>query len=350
MSLLGSLYSRIRGSQEDLATLSLTYILHSSEYARKAFSKYLTDKIGLPERKAIQFLNQSAGDKQERPDISVISDGHEVALIEAKFYAGLTKNQPVTYLERLMNNKGSGILFICPTLRKQSLFSELLQRVDGSQLTELSHENYSFIVDSVKLTVVDWFSIIKVLETACATESSVLADIYQLRGLCEKLDSERDLPFAPHELERSRVREIMKLYSLPNLILDKLKTYDDLHIDSKGLLLSPRDNGISRYCKINGWGCDIVIDFHEWNDNKMVISPLWLTIKRIESKWIKPSSEISRKLLSFNTDGKTSVFDKDDAIWIALEIPLYIEIDGAAESISLLIRTIMNSIPSADGV
>ena len=45
---------------------------------------------------------QSIGDDNERPDMSgTDSDGNEVIMCEAKFYAGLTYNQPLTYLERL---------------------------------------------------------------------------------------------------------------------------------------------------------------------------------------------------------------------------------------------------------
>ena len=54
-------------------------------------------------------------------------------LIEAKFWAGLTDNQPIAYLERLPSNTPSALLFIAPTARLEILWNELRRTVAKSQ-------------------------------------------------------------------------------------------------------------------------------------------------------------------------------------------------------------------------
>ena len=46
-------------------------------------------------------------------------------LIEAKFRAGLTDNQPMAYLKRLPANTPSALLFVAPAARLTTLWNEL---------------------------------------------------------------------------------------------------------------------------------------------------------------------------------------------------------------------------------
>ena len=49
-----------------------------------------------------QVRTQPTGKEGERPDLAGVDrEGRECVLIEAKFWAGLTSNQPVAYLKRL---------------------------------------------------------------------------------------------------------------------------------------------------------------------------------------------------------------------------------------------------------
>ena len=77
----------------------------------------------------LSFTTQNSGDKLERPDISGFdNDGKEVLILEAKFWASLTDNQPIEYLNRLKSNN-SALVFICPTLRVRPVFDGLFERV-----------------------------------------------------------------------------------------------------------------------------------------------------------------------------------------------------------------------------
>ncbi len=52
-------------------------------------------------------------------------NGHEVILLEMKFYAGITENQPNGYLERLIKENGKALAFVCPEQRRVSLWSKI---------------------------------------------------------------------------------------------------------------------------------------------------------------------------------------------------------------------------------
>lgn len=59
-------------------------------------------------------------------------NGNEVVLCEMKFYAGLTQNQPLTYLDRLKGHDGIGFLFQDSTMIQALTLREnrlLLQKV-----------------------------------------------------------------------------------------------------------------------------------------------------------------------------------------------------------------------------
>ena len=62
-------------------------------------------------------------------------------LCEAKFYAGLTINQPNTYLDRLKKENGLGLVFICPAARKITLWSKLIELCEHRKLEKNDKKN-----------------------------------------------------------------------------------------------------------------------------------------------------------------------------------------------------------------
>ena len=82
----------------------------------------------------MNFKTQVTGENNERPDIIGMNEKrNEILIIEAKFWAYLTENQPVEYIKRLQNSNYNGLkvlTFICPDQRISSLKSELKRRCD----------------------------------------------------------------------------------------------------------------------------------------------------------------------------------------------------------------------------
>lgn len=64
MSLLAHLYSRIKGSQEDVATLSLQYIISSSEELNAAFNRLISKSLDINIESDITYSCQLQTEQQ----------------------------------------------------------------------------------------------------------------------------------------------------------------------------------------------------------------------------------------------------------------------------------------------
>lgn len=156
-------------------------------------------------------------DELERPDL-VCSDqaGKERVLIEAKFFAGLTDNQPVTYLRRLRDVRASALLVVAPSQRFEALWPELTRRVadtddikcsDGGKDEEV---RWASTGKHRRLMMTSWRLVLDSLasRTAAAGDLQALNDIRQLQGLADLQDSEAFLPLRREQLGP----EIPRLY------------------------------------------------------------------------------------------------------------------------------------------
>jgi len=91
---------------EDVATDALAYLIKSSPGAHRGMMKLLRGLVpGLvPELPELCFKTQQAAQKEEgtiRPDMWGFAESGTRVFVENKFWAGLTDNQPVAYLEEL---------------------------------------------------------------------------------------------------------------------------------------------------------------------------------------------------------------------------------------------------------
>lgn len=58
-------------------------------------------------------------------------EGRYLLIVESKFWAPLTLNQPATYIDRLPADKPALLLFIAPASRMRTLWLELLSRCNA---------------------------------------------------------------------------------------------------------------------------------------------------------------------------------------------------------------------------
>ena len=88
-------------SIENVAVEALGYILSNSEAARTALAETVKDG-GIEAGSIDRVETWEIGDEGATPDLVCFDgDDSQNVLIEAKFWAGLTKNQPNQYLEQL---------------------------------------------------------------------------------------------------------------------------------------------------------------------------------------------------------------------------------------------------------
>jgi hypothetical protein len=116
--------------------------------------------------------------------------------------AGLTENQPVAYLKRLVDSNYPGkkvLLFICPDKRIVSLWSELQRKCNEENdfLDKKYSENYHLDISSdLAIIITTWDKIISVVKQELIANNLdvLLSDNNQFKGLCSRMDEEAFLP------------------------------------------------------------------------------------------------------------------------------------------------------------
>jgi hypothetical protein len=127
--ILGHLAQRFAVSEENLATEALTWLLRRSAAARAALVG-LARAIGADVPDELTFIGQVGSADTGRPDVVGLDAGNRVRLlIEAKFAAALTDQQPSGYLKRLPPNVDGMLLVVAPTAPLATLWVELLRAV-----------------------------------------------------------------------------------------------------------------------------------------------------------------------------------------------------------------------------
>lgn len=324
-SLLASLYSRIKGSQEDVATVSLQYILSSSEKLNVAFNRLLSDSLKMNIGTDIRYSCQSVGEDKERPDMSgVDSNGNEIVLCEMKFYAGLTDNQPNGYLDRLINNGGKALVFVCPEARKISLWHKLLDLCKSRVLTEESDTRV--IVDGITMTIVTWKQIIDVLMRVASSDAiESKSDIDQLAGFCSMMDSTAFIPFAPEELGAISGRKEERNYQVIDKLFDKLVANKGITASGKGLKASAWRGGYTRYIKVNEYCVALLYNRFAWMNTSLEDTPFWFYFT--DDNW-NQSNELKNRFRSIQDSDKDTI---DNKVSLALHPLCHATLDEVVE-------------------
>jgi hypothetical protein len=182
---------------ENLATSALYFLLTRYPLAAQGFINLAKQAAPfIPD--SIQFKTQARWEDAGIPDMVGTHSDVEVLLVESKFWAHLTSNQPVTYIKRLSPSVGGLLLFICPTERFTRLWAEITNRCLSKKimLSATTHLSPGFQVstidDQTRLAILTWDVLLSSLESVLATavQSTGVADVDQLRGLCERIDQE----------------------------------------------------------------------------------------------------------------------------------------------------------------
>ena len=308
-SLLAHLYSRIRGSQEDVATLALQYLLSQSKLLNMAFTKQIADCFGTELDERLQYTCQSVGENHERPDMAGKNKlGHEVVLCEMKFYAGLTANQPLGYIDRLKAEKGKGLIFICPKARQTVLWSKLCD-LCNQRNTEYVKKN-CICVDGVYLSILTWADIIGELErVASSFEREYISDIHQLKGYCAQMDSDAFIPFTAGEITADNAKKIQRYYQVVDQTIN-LICADNISASVVGkastYFYGNDQIGYERKILIDNFTISIAYDHALWKSNSSVETPFWVSVSNKERK---QTDFILERLTQIKSE------KKDDATW-----------------------------------
>ena len=263
-TMFAHIVSRLTNRTEDVAVEALGFILSRSEAARRAL-RDLLQLEGLDVGELTGAKTQVSDETRARPDLVVLGRNRkERVLIEAKFWASLTENQPNAYLARLpLDEHPSVLLFVAPEARVETLWSELhrlverpfnWQSIDAPRDTDIK----CAMVDEGGrfLMLVSWRAVLKrMLSFAMSSGDSIEADIRQMYALCEQQDQEAFLPLKPHELAPEIPRRMLQFNKLVDDVVDLARARNI--INTAGLNVTPRPHGYGRYLRLGSKDADV---------------------------------------------------------------------------------------------
>ena len=327
MSLLSYLYPRIRGSQEDVATLALAYILNQSKALADCFTKKLCGTLDVPHTKQkVFYKTQQTGESRERPDLCGYSkDGKELYVCEEKFYASLTDNQPQGYIARLRKSGGHGLIFICPEGRMTSLYRQLFDRCPDA----VERDSVHFITsEGIPVGLISWGEILSSLKNTAETQDvSFIADIDQLIDFCKIIDSDAYPPFVPEDFGADMPRKIERYQVVINRIAQKMLADQSRRASTKGLQGRAYSEGFVKYINTNGYAVTLLHSRYAWRMPGIADTPFWLSFK---PKWGMNNKEFMEKL---PVEDYMRYQNQDGCVFIALIPKPYLTMEETADDL-----------------
>ena len=270
---------RLSKENENVVTEALAFVLRSHEAANNGMMKLLR---GIePHMPRLWFLIQQT-DGNNCPDMQGCDDeGQAHVFVENKFWAGLTENQPVSYLRILAKCSQPTILFVVgPDDRKETLWRELNRKMADDQISvtkDMVVGIFRIVKTSIGpiLALTSWKALLDALEPEIADDKSARSDLLQLQALCAAADSEAFLPISSTEVtDQCTPAFILQLSSIVQASVDLAITKGILNI--KGLNPQASWERIGRYARFSGEnsvGMWIGTHFGLWK--KYGGTPLW---------------------------------------------------------------------------
>ncbi len=262
---------------EPAATQALAHILNASRDMAGAI-------VGILREAGIEFepgwVQAEFGHGDSRPDLTVRDDeGIARVLVENKFWAGLTEAQPVSYLGDLPEDGSGALLFIVPRSRLPSVWHELRRRCSEAGLEWEDGAGTAAITwaraDRKALVITSWAYVLgELLHAALAGEhDGIRRDIFQLRALTSRMDSEAFLPIRGEELTDQAAARRLVNYS--RLIEDITRQLRDKGIaDTESLRTAHSYTTLGRYLRMRErFGAWLGIELEVWGEAG--ITPLW---------------------------------------------------------------------------
>jgi hypothetical protein len=341
MSIDATVLSHIAGKfttqTENLATEALVFILQRSVAARIAIRE-MAQRSGCDCSDDLTFETQVSNDDGSRPDVlGKLPDGNVRLVIEAKFWAGLTESQPVSYLQKSLPQTGGMLLFVAPEKRLYTLWLELTRRVvaAGYSLEQPGLPGLNKCCVRVGLHVlalVSWRLLLDTLISRVeqAGDLKSVADLKQLVGLCEQMDANAFLPLTSEEMTSTLGLRVMQFCDLANVLTEQLVFMG--HGNVQGLRATGGYGCYSRYLRFKNYGA--ILQFSAWNWSKWSLSPLWLGVKGED--W-KRSSKVRDALTRFSIEFRED--DEHEYCFIPIHLTTGVEKEKViADAFDQLIR------------
>jgi hypothetical protein len=191
-SILAYLAPKWTSQRENVVTDALAYLIDKDRYRDvfDAFRKYVSlTGVHLPD--SLILKPQASWLDASRPDMVGFDGKDRILIVESKFDAPLTPNQPVAYIKQLAMDKPAILLFIAPHDQWLKLWPVLVDRCGrqdapsgGQAEPPSSFRVLNLDASRHLLALTSWESLFDALTVQMADGSAALRDILQLQSLC----------------------------------------------------------------------------------------------------------------------------------------------------------------------
>lgn len=336
-SLFGHIALKFTSEAENLATESLFYLLSNSKPANNAFFRFINDINNV--NSDLTFRTQVYDEDESIPDlVGFDNENDQICIIESKFWAGLTHNQPITYIKRFNSSKPSIILFLVPAKRIDSIWSELTSRcMKAGLIIENTFRKPHVIQGSLSINheicVTDWISLLNVIETEldAAGDYITKSDLIQLKGLCDQMDEEAFLPVDPQEISPMIARRNIQFTELVDNVIEHGISKDIFRLD--GLRSSEGRNHHGRYFIMKDYFFNFKFDNLLWNEVRN--TPFWLQV--FGKGWHKDKEarqKVKKALVKLESDDYGIFYDDYDLALVPVELEFRVEKDEVVKSLT----------------
>lgn len=329
-TLLSYLVPKLTSQVENAATDGLGYILEKSELTLKVFNGLLREG-GFGGKPIVSVETQVAYEDGSRPDMAGYDeDDLKRLLVEAKFWATLSKGQASGYLEQFDDPGPAMLLFIAPQERIETLWAQIIGQIQeaGKRRLEILEMSDALRCAGVvgqekRLMLVSWQKLLDHL-AASASSEDIAGDIRQLRGLSEKQDTDAFLPVHGEDISPDIGRRIRNWNRLAFEVVELGKSEKWLH--TRGLIVTPQVYGFGRFFSFSGvkaalW---IGVNCEKWAGSED--TPLWV-------RW---GREIPTSMETIGKALKIRVYDQ----WIPIHIKKSVEFHAALDDVACQLKAI----------
>jgi hypothetical protein len=293
----GSLLSHIAGNfisqYENVANSSICYLLNKYPSAREALKKRLSlSKI--PDFYKTEQSTRSNG----RPDIVGTNENGDISvIIEGKFWANLTDNQPVNYLKELTNS--GKLMFLAPQKRIKSLQCEIEKRIQN-------HDD--------RIDICSWNEFLNLVDIANSKghDADLESDLNQLKELCEIMDIEGMPPLSITDLDPMNGRIIYQFADLIEECNSFIRQKWD-KADFKGTKLGGFKEGYGFYFKVSNNQYWLGVSWYNWY-TKNCHTPIWLYI------YANKTNSVDKIFSRLNQHDSSKVIHSNDRVMCAIDL------------------------------
>lgn len=257
-SLLAHIAGGFITQYENVANSGICYLLNEYAAARHALQGFLGIDAA-PSRYVTEEANAGGRFDVAGKD----ADGNAVVIIEGKFWANLTENQPENYLEAL--TAAGKLLFLAPGKRAHSLQLELTKRLGGAD---------------ARLQVRSWNDFLAAIERANNRnhDAQLASDVTQLKALCQKMDVEGMPPLSRLDLDPMNGRVAAQFADVIDECHGVIRTWEEA--DFSGFKKTSVKYGHGFFFSMHGFfGCRLFFSSRNWHMRENH-TPIWLGVRK----------------------------------------------------------------------